>query len=115
MIYNGTNKVELIYFHLENRPGERHFIAMEINSDEPVFYVRTCCNPDWEWKFCYTTSNYDMVKHCIWDVCFDSEDMDEALYELDGYFEEIFEEIVIWDECEATCDCESGCNHCNCK
>lgn len=111
MIYDGTQKVELIYFRTENDQNDVHFIAMEIDSDEPVFYVRTCCNSDWVWKFWYSPSNYEMVRHAIWDVGFDSEDMEEALWELDGYFEEIFDEIVIWDEC----DCENGCNHCGCK
>lgn len=111
MIYNGTAKAELIYFHRENDKEDVHFISMEIDSDEPVFYVRTCCNPDWEWKFYYNPSNYEMVRHAIWDVCFDSEDMDEALWELDGYFEEIFDEIVIWDDC----DCDGNCNCCGCN
>lgn len=111
MIYYGTEKAELIYFHLDDDDSDVHFITMEIDSDEPVFYVRTCCNSDWEWKFYYTPSNYDMVKHAIWDVGFDSKDMKEMLFELDGFFESIFDEIVIWDEC----DCEGTCEHCNCK
>lgn len=111
MIYHGTSKVERIYFHDENNNENVHFIAMEIDCDNPIFYVRTCCNSEWEWKFVYNPSNYDMVRHAIWDVGFDSENIDEALRELDGFFEEIFDEIVIWDEC----DCESGCKHCNCN
>ena len=111
MIYKGTEKAELIYFHIETDENDCHFIMMERDSDAPIFYVRTCCNSDWEWKFYYNPSNYEMVKHAIWDVGFDSEDMEEMLFELDGYFEEIFEEIVIWDECE----CNGGCEHCGCK
>jgi hypothetical protein len=114
MIYYGTEKVEFIYFHLEDNEDDLHFIAMERDCDEPVFYVRTCCNNDWEWKFYDTTSNYDMVKYAIIDASFDCKDMQEYLFELDSVFEEIFDEIVIWD-CEATCDCETGCNHCGCK
>lgn len=114
MIYYGTEKEEFIYFHLEDDEDDIHFIAMERDCDEPVFYVRTCCNSDWEWKFYDTASNYEMVKHAIFDLGFDCDDMDELLFELDGVFEEIFDEIVIWD-CDGTCDCESGCNHCGCK
>ena len=110
MIYYGTDKVELIYFETDNK-SERHFIAMEQASDENVFYVRTCCNPDWEWKFWYTADNYEMVKHAIWDNGFDADDMSDMLYALDEVFEEIFDKIVIWDEC----DCNGGCEHCNCK
>ncbi len=110
MTYYGTDKVELIWFHLGNNK-DRHIISMEQDCNESVFYVRTCCNSDWEWKFDYTTSNYEMVKHAIFDAGFNCESMDEMLFELDEIFEEIFEEIVIWD-CE--CDCDSGCAHCNC-
>lgn len=114
MIYNGTAKAELIYFHLEDDKNDAHFIAMEIDSDEPFFYVRTCCNSDWEWKFFYSPSNYDMVRHAIWNAGFDSEDMEEMLCGLDQYFEDVFEEIVVW-ECDSTCDCEDGCHCCGCK
>jgi hypothetical protein len=113
MIYCGTDKVELIYFHLDEDKNERHFITMEQDADENVFYVKTCCNPEWEWKFAYTAGNYEMVKHAIFDAGFDSENMENMLYELDEIFEEYFEEIVMLDECN--CDCENGCNHCGCK
>lgn len=111
MIYKGTEKAEIIYFHTETDENDCHFIMMERDGNEPVFYVRTCCNSDWEWKFHYNLSNYEMVKHTIWDVGFDSEDMEEMLWELDGIFEEIFDKIVIWDKCK----CDGGCEHCDCK
>ena len=109
MIYCGTTNAEFIYFHAENDADDVHFIVMEMDADEPVFYVRTCCNEDWEWKFHYTTSNYEMVKHAIWDNGFDCEDIEELLFELDGVFEYIFDEIVVWDECN------NGCENCSCK
>ena len=115
MIYCGTENVELIYFHLDDDEYDRHCIMMERDSDENVFYVRTCCDSEWEWKFVYTMSNYEMVKHAIWDNGFDSENMHDYLFALDNIFEEIFEDIVIFDECECTCDCDAGCNHCGCK
>ena len=115
MIYCGTENVELIYFHLEDDQNERHLIMMERNADENVFYVRTCCHPEWEWKFAYTTSHYEMVKHAIFDAGFDCEDIDDLLFELDDVFEEYFNEIVIFNECEDNCDCDGGCEHCGCK
>lgn len=116
MIYCGTEKAELIYFHLEDDESERHFIAMERDPDCAVLYVRACCNSDWEWKFHDNASNYEMVKHAIFDAGFDADDMEDFLYELDSVFEEYFDEIVIWDnECKGSCDCDSGCEHCNCK
>ena len=113
MIYYGTEKAELIYFQLENEEDEQHFIAMIMDCDEAVFYVRTCCMNDWEWKFHYTASNYDMVKHAIFDAGFDHANMKDMLWELDGIFEDILDEIVVWDEDE--CDCGNNCGHCNCR
>ena len=115
MIYNGTEKAELIWFYQNEDKNDRHFIIMEQDCDENVFYVRTCCNSDWEWKFYYTASNYEMVKHAIFDAGFDCEDMMDYLYALDEIFESIFDEIVIFDNCDCDCDCENGCNHCGCK
>lgn len=112
MTYYGTEKAELIYFYLDEDESDLHFIVIERDCDEPVFYVKTCCNNDWEWKFHDTASNYEMVKHAIFDAGFDSKNMRDFLRELDNVFEEIFEEIVIWDN---ECNCETGCNHCNCK
>ena len=114
MIYCGTEKVELIYFHLDEDENNRHFITMEQDADANVFYVRTCCDLEWEWKFAYTATHYEMVKHAIFDAGFDSEDMHDFLCNLDEIFEEIFDEIVICD-CDEACDCDNGCNHCGCK
>ena len=110
MIYCGTDKTELIYFHLDENKDELGTIVMEQDSDDNVFYVRTYCNPDWEWKFAYTASHYEMVKHAIFDAGFDSKDMNDFLFALDTIFEEYFNEIIMWD-----CDCDGSCNCCNCK
>lgn len=111
MIYCGTDKAELIYFHLDEDENELCAIVMEQDSDDNVFYVREYCNPDWEWKFMYTAANYEMVKHAIFDAGFDSKDMSDLLLMLDAIFEEYFDEIVILDEC----DCDGNCNCCNCN
>ena len=115
MIYDGTENAELIYFYSDDDKNDRHFIVMEQDCDENVLYVRTCCNSDWEWKFYYTASNYELVKHAIFDAGFDSENMNDFLYTLDEIFEEYFDKIVIWDECDCDCDCDGHCNCCGCK
>jgi hypothetical protein len=117
MIYNGTDKAEIIYFHNENDKRDLHFITMERDSDNHVFYVRACCNSEWEWKFHYTLANYEMVKHAIFDIGFDSENMADMLWNLDSIFEDIFDEIVVWEEheCNGNCECDNGCEHCGCK
>jgi hypothetical protein len=109
MIFNGIMKTEALFFHLENNKDEVHFIEMERDCEEDVFYVRVCCDDKWEWKFYDEASNYELVKHAIFDAGFDAENMNDLLWELDAIFEEYFEEIVIWDECDGNCGC------CNCK
>ena len=108
MIYYGTKKVEHIYFHLEDDVDDLHYIEMERDADENVFYVRACCDHEWEWKFHDCVSNYEIVKHAIFDAGFDAEDIGDMLYALDSIFEDIFDGIIIWD-------CECNCNNCNCK
>lgn len=110
MVYYGTDKTELIYFHLHGNEDDMHFVAMTQDCDENVFYVKSCCNTEWEWKFHYTATTYEMVKHAIFDIGFDSENMEEMLHALDECFEEIFDEIVIWD-----CECDGNCEHCDCN
>lgn len=114
MIFNGMLKTEALFFHLENDRNEVHFIEMERDGDEGVFYVRVCCDDEWEWKFVDTASNYELVKHAIFDIAFDSHHMGELIEGLDEVFKDIFNTIVIWD-CEETCDCETSHSHCVCK
>ena len=113
MVYYGISKTETIVCHMNNDVNDMHYIELVRVCDDAVFCVRTCCDNEWEWRFHDTASNYELVKHMIMDAMFDCDDMGELMDELDGIFEECFEEILA-NECEATCDCETGCNHCNC-
>lgn len=113
MIYYGTDVTETIYMHRDNNMQDMHFVELTKSGDEPVFYVKACCNPDWSWKFFMdNVSNYEMVKHTVMDTMFECDDMNEVIEELDVQFEEIFNDIVVWDECEGNC-CEN-CNHRDC-
>ena len=114
MVFNGILKSEALFFHLEDDEDEVHFIEMERDSDTDLFSVRVCCNNAWEWKFFDVSCNYELVKHAVFDIAFDSHNMNELIEGLDEVFEDMFNEIVAW-ECEATCDCNNSCNHCNCK
>jgi hypothetical protein len=105
MNYHGTYATETIYVTTGN---EVHYIELTKSGDDPIFFVTTCCNEDWVWAFNMDMSNYDMVKHVIMDVIFDSEDMEELIDTLDEVFEEVFADILV----DGECDC--GCNHCGC-
>lgn len=114
MIFNGTVKTEALFFHLENDSDYVYFIEMERDYDDGVFYVRACCSTDWEWKFFDKMSYYELVKHAIFDVAFDSHNIDEFIAGLDEVFEDTFKEIVVWEN-ERTCNCDGSCNNCTCK
>ncbi len=114
MIFNGSMKTEALFFHLENNVNDLHFVEMERDCEEGVFSVMVCCDDEWEWKFYDRSSNYELVKHAIFDIAFDSHNINELIEGLDEVFEDTFKEIVVW-ECETTCDCDGGCNHCGCK
>ena len=108
MIFDGTMKSEALFFHLDNDKSAVHFVEMERDCEEDTFRVSVCCDDEWEWKFYDQASNYDLVKHAIFDVAFDADNMTELINGLDAVFEEYFYEIVAFE-------CNCGCENCNCK
>ena len=119
MIFNGIIKTEALFFHLDSNRDEMCCIEMERNCDEGVLCVRSC-NDDWEWNFFDEASNYELVKHAIFDVAFGANNTKELIYGLDEIFESVFKKIVAWEgeevcDCDGDCDCNGGCNHCGCK
>lgn len=108
MIFKGIVHAEALFFNLENDKSDVHFVEMERDGDEGIFYVRACCDDEWEWKFFDTIANYELVKHAIIDAAFGAHNMEELVDELDEVFKGFFNEIVV-------CDCGNECNHCNCK
>ena len=112
MIYYGVGETETILFHAEDNADDIHFIEMHRSAVEPVFYVRTCCDEDWEWAFYDSATNYEAVKHEIIDAAFSCDNMEDVMYELDEIFEEVFGEIAVWDDCDECC-CEN-CDHRDC-
>ena len=107
MKYMGTNETEIIYFGDED---DQHYIELIKASDEPIFYVRACCDPSWLYKFCYDVSSYEMVKHTIVDTAFECDDMTELMDLLDDVFAENFDDIIVYDECDGCCgECKCEC------
>ena len=115
MIFNGMLKAEVLFFHSESDANDTYFVEIGRDCEDGTLYVRSCCDDEWEWRFYDKASNYELVKHAIFDVAFDSHNMAELINGLDEVFEDIFEAIVVCDKCSASCDCETGCKHCGCK
>jgi hypothetical protein len=116
MVYHGTSMTETIWFGPENDLEEVHYIEMHKADDEQVFYVTTCCNPDWVWAFkLNASSNYEMVKFTIMDVASECCCINKLLDALDDIFAEDFADILVEDEKKYECDgyCEQ-CDHRGC-
>lgn len=116
MVYYGNYVTEGILFHTKEDINDFYIIALTKNVDGKTFRVEVDFNDDWHWEFDMSyPGNYEIVKHTIMDIAFDSDNADELLMELDACFEELFAEIAAMDQCEDTCDCEKGCKHCGCN
>ena len=113
MVYCGTSMTETIWVSPANKLEEVHYIELHKADDHPVFYVTTCCNPDWIWAFQLdASSNYEMVKFAIMEAAFECCCIDNLLNTLDSIFEEEFADILV-DEDNDECDCEN-CDHRDC-
>ena len=113
MVYHGTETSELIAFVNEGNMEEAHYIELTKVIDKPTFLVTSCCDPDWGYEFMIdNNSDYDRVKFCIIEAIYECETMEELLKSLSEIFEEGFGCILVGNEYE--CDCENGCNNCNC-
>lgn len=110
MIFNGMLKIETLFFSLESDVDKKCFIEMEKDCDENVFYIRSSHDDAWEWKFVDEACNYELVKHAIFDIAFDSYDVESLVEGLDEVFEDTFGVIVAH-----SCNCDGSCEHCTCK
>lgn len=111
MVYYSNYVTEGIVFHSKDDVDDFYIIALTKNLDGGTFTVEVDFDDEWKWEFDLgCPANYEMVKHMIMDVAFSCENEDELLMELDSVFEEMFEEIVVWDD-----DCDGDCEHCSCK
>ena len=115
MVYHGSTKMETIWVSPENDLEDVCCIDLTKAYDENVFYVTTCSNTDWMWKFYMEgESNYEMVKHTIIDEIFEADSFIELLDNLDDVFGEIFGDIIAYEEeGHDECRCEN-CNHRGC-
>lgn len=116
MVYYGSYMTEGIVFHVNGDVDDFCIIALTKDLDGKTFTVEADFDPDWQWKFMNDyPGNYEMVKHMIMDIAFDSDNEDELLMNLNEVFKELFNEIATQGECASNCDCETGCKHCGHK
>ena len=108
MIFEGIMKSEALFFHLDNEKDSTCFVELERDCELDLFRVSVSWDDEWEWKFYDKASNYELVKHAIFDVSFDAADTTELINGLDAAFEEYFYEIVAYE-------CDGCCGNCNCK
>ena len=110
MIYHTTEKIERIFFAPRGYTDDIHYIDLHKSDDKCYVTIDGGCN-DWMWVFKLDDpANYELVKHMIMDVMFQSCCMDAFMESLDDMFEECFAEILADDECDDECVCCGGCN-----
>lgn len=114
MVYYGSYATEGIIFNTKGDMSDLYIIALTKNVDGKTFRVEVDFDDEWYWEFALNyPGNYEMVKHMIMDIAFDSDNAEELLMNLDEVFEELFDEIAVCGSDE--CECERGCKHCGCK
>ena len=103
MIYYGSNETENIV--VLDEVGDSHCISITMDEHEPVFSVTCSCNLDWNWKFWYSKSNYEIIKFLIMDCIAENETNEDLFDAIDEVFEEDCEDILFDnDECDGDCE-----------
>ena len=113
MVYCRTINVERIAVHPMDNLRNTQFIELTKYGDEPTFsvWVDTGTSEEWFWEFDMSNpSDYERVKHNIFDIMFECDTMTELAIELDELFNDGFETILIKDECEECIGCD-GCKY----
>lgn len=119
MIFCGNVTCERLVVHPNDKPHSSHWIEITMEKNLPVFSVTCCCDSEWEWKFWYDKTNYDVVKHLIMDCIIECDTMDDLIDALDEVFDEfcgdmLFDESELEYE-EDECECDGNCENCECN
>lgn len=116
MVYCGSYETETIVVHPNDAPHSSHYIEITKSKSEPTFYVTCCCDDEWEWKFWYDKTTYEVVKYLIMDCIITCDTMEELIYALDSTFEEECAEMVCWEEAlqNGETECNECCGNCGC-
>ena len=114
MIYCGSYETETIVVHPSNDPHSSHYLEITISKNEPTFYVTCCCDDEWEWKFWYDKTNYEVVKYLIMDCIIACDTMRELIDTLDATFYDECAEIVCEEAelQEGEWECDGDCDNC---
>ena len=109
-----TLNVERIIIHPNDEPHESHYIDIIVDGYNPIFYVNSCCDNEWEWAFWYSKTNYELVKYVIMDCITTCDTMEELINALDEIFDEECRDIT-FNEAELQTDeweCDGDCENC---
>ena len=114
MIYCGSYETETIVVHPSNDPHSSHYLEITISKNEPTFYVTCCCDDEWEWKFWYDKTNYEVVKYLMMDCIIACGTMRELIDTLDATFYDECAEIVCEEAelQEGEWECDGDCDNC---
>ena len=115
MIFCGNISSEMIVVHPNNAPHSSHYIEITTSKNEPTFYVNCCCDDEWEWKFWYDKTNYEVVKYLIMDCIIACDTMEELIDALDATFEEECTEMVCYEAelQDGEWECDGDCDNCS--
>lgn len=106
----GVYEIETIVVHPNDDPHSSHYIEIEMDKEDPIFYVTCCCDEDWGWAFWYSKSDYERVKYAIMDIIHECGTMEELMDVLDEIFVEYFDEVLVCEDDEFECD--GDCENC---
>ena len=112
MVYCKTVNVERIAVHPMNNLRNTQFVEITKYGDELVFSVDMYDGEnEWYWEFDMSNpSDYERVKHNIFDAVFECDTMPELAEVLDEIFNDGFEPILIKDEYDGCIGCD-GCKY----
>lgn len=117
MMLCGIYESEKIMVHPNDAPHTSHYVEITKDKDNPMFYVTSCCDEEWNWTFVYSKTNYELVKYTIMDLVMLCDTMDELIDALNDVFEEEFTEMTFNEaelqEEEVEWECDGDCENCS--
>lgn len=112
MIFCGNVSSERLVVHPNDDPHSSHYIDITMEKNLPVFNVTCCCDEDWEWRFWYDKTSYDIVKHLIMDCIIECDTMEDLIDALDEVFETECADILFWEDELEYDGCDGDCSNC---
>lgn len=117
MIFCGNVSSEKLVVHPNDNPHSSHYIEITMEKNLPVFNVTCCCGENWEWRFWYDKTSYDVVKHLIMDCIIGCDTMQELIDTMDDVFDAncrdmIFDADEMDYDPDSIVECDGDCDNC---